>query len=95
MDVVQPVYKNKIFEWTDATFNVAARFDYVDWNIGRFKETGTKIGDHILAVTPGISFRPTPKTVFRINYRYEWQTDILNNPAERAATWYMGFSTYF
>ncbi len=35
------------------------------------------------------------KTVFRINYRYEWNTDILNNPAERAATWYMGFSSYF
>ena len=67
----------------------------VDWNVGRFKETDTKIGDHILAVTPGISCRPTPKTVFRINYRYEWQTDILNNPAKRAATWYMGFSSYF
>ncbi|MGB3343198.1 MAG: hypothetical protein WBA61_04745 [Aequorivita sp.] len=36
-----------------------------------------------------------PKTVFRINYRYEWQKDIINNPAERAATWYMGFSSYF
>lgn len=95
MDIVQPVYKSKIFEWEDATFNVAARFDYVDWNVGRFKETGTKIGDQILAVTPGISFRPTPKTVFRINYRYAWQTNILNNPAERAATWYMGFSSYF
>src|SRR5690554_4196374 len=95
MDVVQPVYKNKIFEWEDATFNVAARFDYVDWNLGKFKETNTNIGDQIVAITPGISFRPTPKTVFRINYRYEWQKDILNNPAERAATWYMGFSSYF
>ncbi len=95
MDIVQPVYRSKIFEWEDATFNVAARFDYVDWNVGKFAETGTKIGDHILAVTPGISFRPTPKTVFRINYRYEWETDILNNPPVKAATWYMGFSTYF
>ena len=95
MDVVQPVYKNKIFEWEDATFNVAARFDYVDWNVGKFKETGTKIGDQIIAITPGVSFRPTPKTVFRVNYRYEWQKDIINNPAEMAATWYMGFSTYF
>ena len=95
MDIVQPVYKSKIFEWEDATFNVAARFDYVDWNVGQFAETNTKIGDQILAVTPGISFRPTPKTVFRINYRYEWKTDILNNPAVQAATWYMGFSSYF
>lgn len=95
MDIVQPVYKNKIFEWEDATFNVAARFDYVDWNVGTFKETNTRIGDQIIAVTPAISFRPTPKTVFRINYRYEWTKDILNNPAEKAATWYMGFSSYF
>ncbi|WP_313114778.1 hypothetical protein [Aequorivita sediminis] len=95
MDVVQPVYKNKIFEWEDATFNLAARLDYVDWNVGKFKEIDTKIGDQLLAVTPGISFRPTPKTVFRINYRYERQKDIINNPAERAATWYMGFSSYF
>lgn len=95
MDVVQPVYKSKIFEWEDATFNVAARFDYVDWNVGKFKETNTRIGDQIMAITPGVSFRPTSKTVFRVNYRYEWQKDIINNPAEMAATWYMGFSTYF
>lgn len=95
MDVVQPVYKNKIFEWEDATFNVAARFDYVDWNVGRFNETNTRIGDQLIAITPGVSFRPTSKTVFRVNYRYEWQKDVINNPAERAATWYMGFSTYF
>lgn len=95
MDIVQPVYKHKIFEWEDATFNVAARFDYVDWNVGKFTETNTNIGDQIISVTPAISFRPTPKTVFRINYRYEWQKDILNNPAEKAATWYMGFSSYF
>ena len=95
MDVVQPVYKKKIFEWENATFNVAARFDYVDWNVGKFEATNTNIGDQIIAITPGISFRPTSKTVFRINYRYEWQKDIFNNPAEKAATWYMGFSSYF
>lgn len=95
MDVVQPIYKTKIFEWEEATLNLAARIDYVDWNIGRFKETNTKIGHDLIAITPAISFRPTQKTVFRINYRYEWQRDIINNPAERAATWYAGFSTYF
>lgn len=95
MDVVQPIYKNKIFEWKEATFNLAARIDYVDWNIGKFKETNTKIGHSLIAITPAISFRPTSKTVFRINYRYEWEKDIINNPAEKAATWYAGFSTYF
>lgn len=95
MDVVQPIYKNKILEWDDATFNLALRFDYVDWNVGKFHETHTKIGDEILAITPAISFRPTSKTVFRLNYRYEWNRDIINNPAEKAATWYLGFSSYF
>ncbi len=95
MDIIQPVYKNKILDWEEATLNLAARIDYVDWNIGKFKSTHTKIGDELIAISPAISFRPTPQTVFRINYRYEWQKDIINNPAEQAATWYVGFSTYF
>lgn len=95
VDVIQPVYKKKILDWDYAVFNLSARVDYVDWNIAKFKATNTKIGDELLAVTPSVSFRPTPRTVFRINYRYEWQKDVINNPAEQAATWYMGFSTYF
>lgn len=95
VDVVQPVYRKRVLDWEDATVNLAARLDYVDWNKGRFNETGTKIGDEVLAITPAISFRPTPRTVFRINYRYEWTKDIINNPAAHEATWYMGFSTYF
>lgn len=95
VDVVQPVYQNKILDWEDATVNLAARLDYVDWNKGRFKETGTRIGEEVLAITPAISFRPTPRTVFRVNYRYEWETDIIHNPSTHEATWYMGFSTYF
>lgn len=95
MDIIQPVYKNKILDWEEATLNLAARIDYVDWNIGKFKSTHTKIGDELIAISPAISFRPTPQTVFRINYRYEWQKDIINNPAEQTAIWYVGFSTYF
>ena len=95
VDVVQPVYRNTILDWENATINLAARLDYVDWNVGRFNETGTRIGDEVLAITPAISFRPTPRTVFRVNYRYEWETDIMNNPPGHEATWYFGFSTYF
>jgi len=95
VDVVQPIYRRKILDWDDAVFNVAARVDYVDWNIGKFKSTGTKIGDEIVSITPAISFRPTPRTVFRVNYRYEWEKDVINNPAAEASTWYFGFSTYF
>lgn len=94
-DVVQPVYQNNILGWKNATVNVAARFDYVDYNIGHFRETGENIGDEILAVTPAISFRPSSQTVFRLNYRYEWQKDIISNPNAKTATWYFGISTYF
>lgn len=95
VDLVQPIYKAKILEWENATVNIAARVDYVDWNVRRFHETQTKIGDELWAITPALSFRPTPRTVFRANYRYQWEKDVVNNPAEQTATWYFGFSTYF
>ncbi len=95
VDVVQPVLKRNILNWENATLNLAARLDYVDWNVGTFNETGVDIGDELFAITPAISFRPTSQTVFRLNYRYQWQTDILNNPAAKTATWLFGFSTYF
>lgn len=95
MDIVQPVLKRKILDWDDATFNFATRLDYVDFNEGRFIQTREKIGDHLFAITPAISFRPTAQTVLRLNYRYEWKTDILNNPNVQTATWYFGISSYF
>jgi len=95
LDVVQPVLRRKVFEWEDATLNIAIRVDYVDWNIGEFNNTNTDIGDQLWAVTPAISFRPTAQTVFRLNYRYQWQKDILNNPPAKTASWLFGLSTYF
>lgn len=95
VDVVQPILKRKILDWENATLNLAARLDYADWNVGKFNETGTEIGDDLWAITPAISFRPSSQTVIRLNYRYQWQRDILSNPAARTATWMFGFSTYF
>jgi hypothetical protein len=95
IDIVQPVLKREIFNWENAVLNLSARLDYVDWNVGTFNETGTDIGEHLWAITPAISFRPSTQTVFRLNYRYQWQTDILNNPPARTAAWLFGFSTYF
>ena len=95
VDLVQPVLKREVLDWENATFNLSARFDYVDWNVGKFNETNEDIGERLLALTTAISFRPSSQTVFRLNYRYQWQTDILNNPPARTATWLFGFSTYF
>jgi hypothetical protein len=95
IDVVQPVMKKKMLGWENATLNAALRLEYVDWNKGRFRENNINIADDIFAIVPAISFRPSPQTVIRLNYRYHWQTDILGNPAARTAGWQFGFSTYF
>ena len=95
LDIVQPVYRRNILNWEDAVFNVAVRGEYVDWNIGTFNETGTNIGEDKISITPAISFRPSQQTVFRLNYRYNLNRDILNNPRTRGAAWMFGVSTYF
>jgi len=95
LDIVQPILKRKILGWENSTLNVAFRTEYVDYNVGTFNETQTNIADHLVAIVPGISFRPSQQTVIRFNYRYHWQTDLLGNPASRTAGIQFGFSTYF
>ena len=95
VDFIQPILRRKILDWENATLNIAARFDYVDWNIGAFNESNTNIGDQRISITPAISFRPTKQTVLRLNYRYSWDRDILDNAPTRTASWLFGFSTYF
>jgi hypothetical protein len=95
IDIVQPVLKRNILGWKDATLNIALRAEYVDWNVGTFKSTGTNIGDQLWSIMPAISFRPTSQTVLRLNYRYLQQKDILSNPASKTAGFSLGISTYF
>jgi hypothetical protein len=95
IDFVQPVFKTKIFGWDKSVINLACRLEYVDWNVGTFNETGEKIGDHLWSIVPAISFRPTQQTVLRLNYRYQEQTDLLNNPAARTGGFSFGVSSYF
>lgn len=95
IDLVQPVYKAKILNWEKSVINVAFRAEYADFNKDKFKETGEDIGDHVYALVPAISFRPSPLTVLRLNYRREWRTDLLGNPPSKTASIQFGFSTYF
>jgi hypothetical protein len=67
----------------------------VDWNVGKFNENKTNIGDDLWSVMPSLSFRPTAQTVFRLNYRIQRQTDILNNPPAKTGGFSFGLSTYF
>jgi hypothetical protein len=71
------------------------RAEYVDWNKGAFVETGTNIREDFFSIIPGISWRPASQTVVRLNYRYNWQTDIFGNQASRTAGFQFGFASYF
>jgi hypothetical protein len=95
IDFVQPVINKPMFGFDKAVLNAALRFEYVDWNKGTFKSTGGNIADDIFSIMPAISFRPTPQTVIRLNYRYNWQTDLLGNPPSKLAGFQFGFSSYF
>lgn len=95
LDIVQPILKRTILGWENSVLNLALRLEYVDYNVGQFKETAGNIYDHIYAIVPGISFRPSQQTVVRLNYTYSWQRDLLGNPAAKTGGLQFGFSTYF
>jgi len=95
IDIVQPIISKPMFGWNKATLNLACRLEYVDWNVGTFKETGGNISEDIWSVCPAISFGQTPQTVLRFNYRYQQQKDLIGNPPARTGTYQLGFSTYF
>lgn len=95
MDIVQPVLRRKMFGWDRAVLNVACRLEYVDWNVGKFNESGSGIGDDLWSVMPGISLRPTQQTVLRLNYRYMKQRDVFGNPPSTTGGFIFGMSAYF
>ena len=95
IDIVQPIIKRKILGFERAVVNIACRLEYLDWNVGTFRETGGNISDDLWAIVPGISFRPTSQTVFRVNYRYMQQQDILGNPPAVIGGIQFGVSSYF
>lgn len=95
VDFVQPIVKRRMLGFEKAVVNAALRLEYVDWNKGKFRSTGTNIGDEVFAIVPAISFRPTAQTVIRFNYRYNWRKDILGNPPSKLAGFQVGVSTYF
>jgi hypothetical protein len=95
LDIVQPVIKRPMLGFENAVLNAALRLEYVDWNKGKFQSTGGNISDELFSVVPAISWRPSAQTVLRLNYRYNWQKDILGNPPAKLAGFQFGFSTYF
>ncbi len=95
IDVVQPVFRGKIFGFNHAVLNVGLRSEFVDWNRNRFRETDGAIGDEVLAFSPTLSFRPTAQTVLRFNYRRLRQWDFLGNPPALTGGFQLGLASYF
>lgn len=95
LDIVQPILSKPMLGWQKATLNLACRLEYVDWNVGEFVETGSNIGEDTWSIMPAISFRPSPQTVFRLNYRYQQQADLFSNPPVKTGAVLFGFSSYF
>lgn len=95
IDIVQPVFKHSMLGWKEAVINVACRVEYADWNVGRFEPSKQNMGDEVWSVVPAISFRPTPQTVLRFNYRYLQATDFLGNGPSYTQGFSLGISSYF
>ena len=95
VDIIQPILKRKIGAWDNAVLNLACRLEFTDWNVGTFNDLGDDIGDYTTSFVPAISLRPSPQTVFRLNYRYQKQWDVFGNGPELTGAFLFGFSTYF
>ena len=95
LDVVVPVWRPLIPGYASAVLSLALRLERIDYNLGSFSSTGETIRDDVTAVVPGVSFRPTPETVFRANYRYHWARDFPGNPTVHTAGFQLGLATYF
>lgn len=94
-DLIYPVLQTNLLRWSDVTLNTNFRFEYVDYNVGEFRETMGNIAQDIYAIVPGVSLRFSPNTLIRANYRYEWERDILGNPPAKTAGFQFGFASYF
>lgn len=95
LDIIQPIYNKPLWIWEKTVINLALRLEYVDWNTNTLTENNHKIGDELWSILPGVSLRPFPQTVIRLNYRYQHQYDFLNNPASKTAGFNLGISSYF
>ncbi len=78
---------------------MAVRGEYVDWNVGKFAATGTREYNDLWSIMPAVSFRPTPQTVLRFNYRHQEARDITGSVIGATigptAGFSLGLSTYF
>lgn len=99
MDVVQPLFTCSLPGMENALVNLAVRLEYVDWNLGHFAATGTRMYNDLWSIMPAISLRPSSRTVIRFNYRYQMQRDITGNTIGatlgQTGAFSLGIASYF
>lgn len=93
-EVGYTLLRRPLFNFPDASLILAARYDYIDLNDGKFSSTGQNIGDSLRRLTIGLSFRPTVETSIRLSYARNWQRDVFNNLAHGMNIQF-GVATYF
>lgn len=94
-DLIYPIVQRRILGYDNAKIILTVRSEYIDYNVGTFSNNGAAIGDEIMSIVGGISFRPTRGTVYRFNYRHQRTTDILGNPPALLGGIQFGFASYF
>lgn len=95
LDIAQPIYSGKIFRIENSSIVLAARFEYLDRNVGVFRETGDNIFDDMWSITGGLNFRASQNSVLKLNYLLKSQRDILGNDMGSDSGFIFGMSTYF
>jgi hypothetical protein len=94
LDIGYPVFEGPIGALPEAAIALAIRLERLDLNVGTFARSGDRIYDEQTAVAVGLTLEPNSETIFKLNYRYHWQRDLLGNPV-RLGGIQAGFATYF
>ncbi|MCI5056432.1 MAG: hypothetical protein MRY83_10015 [Flavobacteriales bacterium] len=95
IDFKYPVISGKFLNYKSAQLFASIRGEVIDLNYGKFELTNSPKRDEIWSNTLGIGFRPTNSTIFKLNYRYIWNFDLIGNPPSQTAGLQFGFASYF
>ncbi len=95
IDAIAPVWKLQLLGFSDSRLEAGLRFEHVDFHTGILSTTGDAAGSEQTRIVAALALRPGTETVFRLNYGYEWITDLVGNQAVPGASLQLGFATYF
>lgn len=94
LDLVWPLWRPTLFDLKDSSLNLGARLDYVDYHAGTLTNK-EDAGLETTRLTASLCLRPGTETALKLNYSYQWDTDLLGNAPVRSARIQLGLATYF